>query len=833
MRQSKITGLRCALVLAGALFALVPVTALAAKKSPHGSSATPPPVQAQLSSSSQPKQPMAIPLANVAIQAAQEETFLQSINPQANQDADLQEVESQLPALTLQIDKEMPELEKSLRFSESLGGLQALQQTWESRQLLLTKWQGILTARADTLQSDMTQLAAHQLAWNLTGASALAGAAPPEVITQINEVRMAILTVIPQLDAHRGSVLVLQAVVVKQLTRSSKALSLIAASQKGAVGSLLAQDASPLWALGSFDGPGDGVQYRVSEFYQHSRADFSSFFSLNSRMFLLLMGTFWLLVILFSFCRRRIVSWKNHPEYPLHAEIFASPVVAALAVVCFVGSSPLGEIPHAVRWLMSILTIAPMILMVQTVIRRKPPVLYVVGVLFVMDAFRQIFVGMPLLEQCLLLLDAAGGIGIMIWWQRKYAAGSEAANYDAVPFILRFGRKVSWLIILIEAISCAAVLFGYLRLARLLVSGLLVAAVMAMVLFVFIRMMNVFVAVAIRAWPLKQLRMVSDYRNLLEGRINTLFIWLACFVWLERALDYLGLLNPVLTLGRQLLTVRLQRASFSISVGEFMAFIVTLLLTFMLASFIGFALRNEVFPRVRMTEGVSYAFSSLLRYLLVVVGFIIALGEVGITVDRIIIIISAFSIGIGFGLQNIVSNFLSGLILLFERPLHVGDMIEFGSTSGNVWQIGIRSSKVRTLSGADIIVPNSQLVTEQVTNWTYTDRQRRIDLPVGVNYGADPRQVIALLQDVAHQHPGVLDSPATVCLMTGYGDSSINFELRAWTDHSMDWWQVRSDLAVGIFKAVTEAEGMSFPFPQREVRVLNNAAAPVYHKGCD
>ena len=825
MRKTKIIGIRSALALAGALFVLAPMSAMAAKKAAPSIASTPPPIQAQLSSAVKSKQPVAIPLANVALEAAQEETFLESINPQASVDADMQGVEKQLPALTAQIDREVPELEKRLRFSESLGGLQSLQQVWASRQLTLTTWQGVLTKRAETLQDDMTQLLAHQKSWDLTGATALAGAAPPEVIAQINTIRSAILNTIPQLDAHRGSVLVLQAVVVKQLTRCSKTLSLIVASQKGAVGSILTQDAPPVWALASFESPGEGMTESVGQFFAHNQAAFSSFFSLDSRIFLFLIATFWLLVILFAICRRRIISWKDLPEYPLHAEIFESPVVAALAVICFFGSSPLGDIPHAVRWFMSILTIAPMVLMVRAVTRRRPTVLYVVGVLFVLDAFRQIIAGMPVLEQSLLLLEAAGGIGIMLWWRWKNSVGDEATVHEDVPFMQRFGRKLSWLIILIEAISCTAVLFGYLRLARLLVSGLLVTSVLAMVLFVFMRMLSVAVAVALRTWPLKRLRMVSDNRSLLEGRIAKLLVWAAWIVWLERSLDYLGLLNPVLTLGRQLLAVKLQRASFSISIGEFIAFIVTLWLTFMLASFIGFVLRNDVFPHARMTEGVSYAFSSLLRYLLIVIGFILALGEVGITVDRVIIMISAFSIGIGFGLQNIVSNFLSGLILLFERPLHVGDTIEFGSTTGNVWQIGIRSSKVRTFSGADIIVPNSQLVTEQVTNWTYTDRQRRIDLPVGVNYGADPQKVIALLQDVAHQHPDILDSPAAVCFMTGYGDSGINFELRAWTDHSLNWFQIRSDLAVAIYQAVTAAD-MSFPFPQREVRLLKDDADP-------
>ncbi len=143
---------------------------------------------------------------------------------------------------------------------------------------------------------------------------------------------------------------------------------------------------------------------------------------------------------------------------------------------------------------------------------------------------------------------------------------------------------------------------------------------------------------------------------------------------------------------------------------------------------------------------------------------------------------------------------------------------------GDVRHIGIRASKVRTKQGADIIVPNAQLVTEQLTNWTLGDRMRRIDLPVGVNYGAAPQKVIELMETVALTHPRVLRHPPPRALFTGYGDSSINFELRAWTDEFDDWSQIRSDLGVALYDAVQEA-WMQFPFPQREVQLLRDTEA--------
>jgi small-conductance mechanosensitive channel len=164
------------------------------------------------------------------------------------------------------------------------------------------------------------------------------------------------------------------------------------------------------------------------------------------------------------------------------------------------------------------------------------------------------------------------------------------------------------------------------------------------------------------------------------------------------------------------------------------------------------------------------------------------------------------------------------LILLFERPVHVGDIVEVGDLQGEVRKIGIRASTVRTYQGADIIVPNSQFITANVTNWTLSDQLRRIDLPVGVNYASAPKQVIEVLEAVAGANPGVLEKPQPQCLFMGYGDSSINFELRAWTDQFDNWRAIRSELASAVYDAV-HAAGMSFPFPQREVRLLRDPEA--------
>ena len=285
------------------------------------------------------------------------------------------------------------------------------------------------------------------------------------------------------------------------------------------------------------------------------------------------------------------------------------------------------------------------------------------------------------------------------------------------------------------------------------------------------------------------------------------------------------MLDPVISTSKAILSLRLKRGSISISIEDILAFGLTVLTSFLLSAFIRFALREEVYPRRGVPRGLSYAYSRLIHYVILAVGFLVGLGVLGMDLTRVTVMAGAFGVGIGFGLQNVVNNFVCGLILLFERPVHVGDIIEVGDLQGEVRRIGIRSSTVRTYQGADIIVPNAQFITASVTNWTFSDQLRRIDLPVGVNYGAAPQAVIEVLEKTAQAHAAVLKNPPPRGLFMGYGDSSINFELRAWTDQSTNWAAIRSELATAVYDAVYAA-GMAFPFPQREVRVLGDSTGP-------
>jgi small-conductance mechanosensitive channel len=378
-----------------------------------------------------------------------------------------------------------------------------------------------------------------------------------------------------------------------------------------------------------------------------------------------------------------------------------------------------------------------------------------------------------------------------------------------------------FLLIIVLLVALFAGVAGYARLARLLTPGILVGVILALVAVTSLRVWSGLIAVAFRVWPLCLVQMVAHHRELLERKIYRLLVWAVVFAWLARYLNYLGLLDSAWSLGQALLTTKLERGTIAISLGNVLEFFLTVWLAYLLSRFLRFALEEDVYPRIDLAPGLSYAASSLLNYIVLALGFVAGLGVLGVDFNKVSVLAGAFGVGIGFGLQSIVNNFVSGLILLFERPIHVGDTVDVGNLQGTVRRIGIRASVIHTGAGADIIVPNSQLVTDRVTNWTLSDRLRRVDLPVGVNYGAEPKKVIELLEQTARAHPDVLPEPAPRALFMSYGDSSINFELRVWPRQFNLSAQVKSDLATAVYDAVIAA-GLSFPFPQREVRLVSD-----------
>ncbi len=217
-------------------------------------------------------------------------------------------------------------------------------------------------------------------------------------------------------------------------------------------------------------------------------------------------------------------------------------------------------------------------------------------------------------------------------------------------------------------------------------------------------------------------------------------------------------------------------------------------------------------------QGVQFAFAKILRYSILAIGFIAAINAMGFRLDALLAASAVVAVGIGFGLQNIAQNFISGLILLFEQPVRHGDFVRVGGTLGTVDDIGLRATHIVTRDEVTIIVPNSALITAEVVNHSRPTTSLRIRVPVGVAYGTDTSLVKRVLLDVAKGDDGVLTVPAPEVRLEDFADSAMSFALLCWIPNAREDLRTASSLRFAIEKAFREA-GITIPFPQREVRL--------------
>ncbi len=230
-------------------------------------------------------------------------------------------------------------------------------------------------------------------------------------------------------------------------------------------------------------------------------------------------------------------------------------------------------------------------------------------------------------------------------------------------------------------------------------------------------------------------------------------------------------------------------------------------------------IKRKVLQETGINRGVQEAISVMLRYSLIFVGCIVVLQAAGINLSSLTILASALGVGAGLGLQNIVKDIGSGLVLVFERPIQVGEFVQIGEQMGTVERIGARSAEIRTLDQVSIIVPNSQFLENEVINWSHRNPISRIRIPVGVTYKADPEKVRELLLRVGHEHPDVLATPPTIVLFRSFGDSALQFDLLVWISQPSRQFIITSDLLFMLSEALKEA-GIEIPYPQRDIHVV-------------
>ncbi|MCF1191332.1 mechanosensitive ion channel [Mangrovimonas sp. AS39] len=390
-----------------------------------------------------------------------------------------------------------------------------------------------------------------------------------------------------------------------------------------------------------------------------------------------------------------------------------------------------------------------------------------------------------------------------------------------VSKLSKFFIKLTPVLYVLTVISIISNLLGYTNLTDLSLKLCTKSGALTMMIYAFLlAVQGVSIGVIHNRFSVKSFvdyekKQFIEIKLLRNVRIVVFFLWTFFF------LAMLGALKPLFTFLGDIFSESYTVGSLTFTFGGIVGFILILSISFLVTRFISFIINDGegVLKPLNLPKGIPAAISLVIRYFILGFGFILAISSLGISLSKFNLMAGALGVGIGLGLQSIVSNFFSGLILVFERPILPGDTVEVNNLLGTVSRIGIRSSNIRTFDGAEVIVPNNNLISNELINWTLSDSIKRVEIPIGTSYDSDPNQVIDILKEIADQTPEVLKNPPPMALFMEFGDSSLNFVLRFWIAYEGSL-QAQSDVSIAIYNKFKEAN-IEIPFPQRDIFIKN------------
>jgi small-conductance mechanosensitive channel len=735
----------------------------------------------------------------VATNAETVSARLREILAQLSPDPITESVTRQLPVLTREIAARLPESRRIIAQRPSVEILGSVEAEWRRLRRNLSSWTADLTTRAARIEREIAVVDGLGKTWNETREAAKKADAPPEVLRRIDAVIEQIQQSRKAIEELRARVLTLQSRVAVQDTRIADILTSIRQAREDVLNRLFVKDGPAIWNAELRSHTLQNVLEETQRSLSTQWAELSIYFERQTIRFFLHAAIFIAFAVGLCWAKRRMQQQVHQTDSPSKSPVFEMPIASALllSILCRYWLYP--QAPRLLWAILVAVAFVPSLILFRRLLERDLyPTLYALIVFYCVDQLRTLTAAVQFLPRVLFLTEMVGVMLFLVWLYRSMERPT-----GSMPERLRKAIKIGACITFVVAIlAFVGNILGYVALANLLGNSLLGSTYFAFVLYAVIEVLDGLVIIGLRLSPLRLFGIVQRHGWLLRHRLRQGLQWLAISLWLMFVLDRLLLREPALAALRRLLTAELAVGSLQISLGDVVAFVITVWAALVVSRFARFLLDEDVYPRIHLRRGLTYTISTLLHYVILLVGFFIAVAALGVDMTRITILAGAFSVGVGFGLQNIFNNFISGLILLFEHPVNVGDIIQIDDAAGVVEHIGIRASIIRTQNGSEIIIPNGKLISERLTNWTLSNRQRSIELAISVARDNDPGRVVAILEQTAGAQPLVCADPSPQALVVSLDASSLLLQLRCSTDRIEQWMQVRSEVAIAVNAAL-------------------------------
>ena len=702
------------------------------------------------------------------------------------------------------------------RFAEvETADLKESKKQWNSTIEQMDTWLNQLKGTAISLERDLKRLRGERQVWSISLDHAIEQDVPQEVLHSIQTTLDRVITSEDSTEARRDKTLILQSKISEFRMDLTKRIEMIDAELARRRKKALAADRVTLWQAIRDPQIDRSLFRQIFDEIQKNRREVLEY--LRDRPRRIAAQTFFgltFLLLVWYLGKHGVHKTGDDEEALTVLSIMIKRPLATAIFLSTVLTEPLyPKAPEAWLNLMSVFLVLALVRLLPGLLRPGlRAVSYFLAGLFILHRFLVVVPAGNLINKLLLVALTFTTTAAMFWCVKIIGRVGNSAP-SGFLHLIRFASMVGGVL---AAISIFLSITGETSSAYHLTEGILTSAFAAMLLWAAVELLRTLTVISLNTEGARRLNMVVRDSESIFNVCMKLFRWAAIVSWVYHTLDGFGILKPVRASINRFFHYEMEFGKISLTPLNLLHFVLAIWLAFLVSRLLRFILEDDVMPRTNLPQGVPETISKAVHYGTLMIGFFIALSAIGIDSSSLALVLGALGFGISFGLQNVVNNFVSGLILLFERPIRVGDKIQIGDMGGIVGEIGIRATTVHTWDGADVIVPNANLISNEIVNWTFSDQKRRIEVQVGVAYGVDPETVLCLLPSLAAKHPDVLNDPEPIALFLGFGDSSLDFSLRCWTKAPAP--DIQSDVGVAVNRALVEA-GIEIPFPQQDLHV--------------
>jgi len=770
---------------------------------------------------------LTIDSSKVAAEAMQLNQRLRGLPDRLVSNESLADIEQQVGELRETTSQKAPDTELAIQSDAIFAELQQLLLDWRVLSKRVEVLASVLTEHATPLDEETASLKRDESRWLATNEEIKTREASPELLELTNRVVADLSAAVKLVEDRRVRIVSLQQSIAKQDSIIAGEVENIQKAMAQSQRSLLAADDLPLWKVQFGSQGGSDLGRLRGRSYSEDLSRLKAFIrAKRGPLAVILVFTFSVLLF-FARLSRNAKAGIGKSNLEDHASYLYRPGSASLLIFLVAMMPLLYDAPVSAKAIVSLLGVIPVMRLLRPRLNRpfQRMVVVLIAIVVLVELIKFLHIAIWI-KRDLLALSCLIIVALIGWLSHEESRENFKQEQHHAPTVALLATSAGIVLLLLALL---ANVFGYTGLADLLSQATLLSAYRGVLCYTVFVVGSQLISFALQSKVTERLATLRAGGGRLTRYLTFSLGVIMLLLWVSSTLNLFSIREDVYSTIAVVLNYKITMGKASFAISSIVAFVLTLAFGYLLASVTRAVLGEEVLPRLKLARGLPNAIATITHYLLLVLIFILALAAAGVELSQFAILSGAVGVGLGFGLQNVVNNFVSGLILLFERPVRVGDALEIRGVGGSVTKIGFRSCTLHAVNGSDVIIPNAILVSEEVINWTLTGTFRQIILNIQVAYGNDPTHVRDLLLTTASTHPDVLDFPKPTALFLGFGPYTLNFEVRFWVGRPEIVLELQSEVTLRIAAALKEV-GIEMP-PPLGMQLMTTAGQPGANQG--